>query len=273
MTTRISYNQFQSKLGGRGLTKKEITDAWHEYKSVGDLAFILKRLDPKKFTKTKKSYTFSTAASDVLLKIADSMNISDILSLCKTNKQFNTFICSKPYFWKQKLEQDFGKYDLSGIKDFKKEYINKYKIMKYQKKYKKPPSTVLYNIEHLAYQLGFMWVSSDESGYLDEFKLKPSDLKAIKNGATVYVLQPQEYRKFTKLDKNTPLGKDEPNKKMIDYFSEYNGDMVTGSGADPWIIYKPGLLKNMKMVMESMQEEDEYSEEEDEDAESDEDAE
>lgn len=37
--------------------------------------------------------------------------------------------------------------------------------------------------------------------------------------------------------------------EQFEYFYEHNGDVVTGSGADTWGLYRPGMLNEMTKLV------------------------
>ena len=51
---------------------------------------------------------FSDLSNDVLIFMALNMDMTEILSLCKSSSRFNLGICRNPTFWIQKLKKDYN---------------------------------------------------------------------------------------------------------------------------------------------------------------------
>ena len=50
---------------------------------------------------------FENLPPDLIIKIALTLDIGEILSLCLTSKRFNTVVCQNKYYWFQRLYQDY----------------------------------------------------------------------------------------------------------------------------------------------------------------------
>ena len=83
-----------------------------------------------------------------------------------------------------------------------------------------------------------------ETYWVDElsqqFRLTMADVQEIRQGKKVWVFQPQIYDEIVTLDNSDP--------RELSYFYEFQGDAVTGSGADTWGLYRPGMLEEMQQV-------------------------
>lgn len=236
----FDWNGFRTKLKGCDFSTKQLSDLYKLYGTGKVKESDLNNCDIL-YSKLKNLPSLHSAATDVLLKMANSLDINDVISLCKTSKDFNKFICNKTYFWKEKLEQDFGKKSLVGVKDFRKEYMKRYKMMlEYIKKYKAPPSWIKADLEDLARYIPSDWIYAHE---FKDFTMTFQDLEYVRTGSKIYILEPQSYTKLKELNKNTPLFEDKPGgKKLIDYIQ---GELECYH-CDPWIVYKKGLVDAMK---------------------------
>lgn len=77
------------------------------------------------------------------------------------------------------------------------------------------------------------WISAPA---LKDYILTMKDLKNAQN-----VIAPQSYERIE-------IFKEDPT-----YFYEYNGDAVTGSGADQWLMFKEGLAEALEKAYSQMQ--------------------
>lgn len=60
---------------------------------------------------------------DILFNIAVNLPIKDVISLCKSNKEYNQLLCNNQRFWKLKYYKDFGPVSIK-IDDWKEAYIH-----------------------------------------------------------------------------------------------------------------------------------------------------
>ena len=51
---------------------------------------------------------FQNLPKDITVKTALGLDLSEVLNLCKTSRDFNNKICQNPNFWTQRLYQDYG---------------------------------------------------------------------------------------------------------------------------------------------------------------------
>lgn len=72
------------------------------------------------------------------------------------------------------------------------------------------------------------------------YRLTMQDVQDIRLGKILWVFQPQIYDEMTPLDNSHP--------EELDYFYGFQGDAVTGSGADTWALYRPGMLEQMQKI-------------------------
>ncbi len=234
----LDWNRFRTKLKGCNFSVDELSKLYESY-GVGKIRESDLNNCDILYSKLKKLPSLRSTATDILLKMAKTLKINDVISLCKTSKDFNKFICKNTYFWKEKLEQDFGKNSLVGVKIFEKEYMKKYKMMlEYKKKHEAPPSWIRVDLEKMAHELHFTWVWADE---FKIFKLTALDLEYVRNGATIYIFETDPYTKLRELNKHS-LKKKNSHKKLIDYIQ---GELDCFH-CDPWIVYRPGLFDVMK---------------------------
>lgn len=76
----------------------------------------------------------------------------------------------------------------------------------------------------------------------EKFLLTMTDVSALRDsreGGQLEVIGPQEYKHLWTLW---------PSDRRLEAFYAYQGHAVTGSGADIWIVYRPGLLAAMKRL-------------------------
>ena len=66
---------------------------------------------------------------DIAVKIALMLDLPEVLSLCRTNKKFNEYVCNNKIFWNNRLVQDFGKYG-HNVKNMEISSKNYYQIVK-----------------------------------------------------------------------------------------------------------------------------------------------
>ena len=59
--------------------------------------------------KDELNETLISASPDIIIKMAESMENEDILSLCKSNKKFDKILCQNMSFWDKRYEKEFGK--------------------------------------------------------------------------------------------------------------------------------------------------------------------
>lgn len=74
-----------------------------------------------------------------------------------------------------------------------------------------------------------------------QYRLTMKDVEDIRKGKVVWVFQPQVYEEIDEFDNSDP--------KELDYFNDFRGDAVTGSGCDTWGLYRPGMLEEMEKVL------------------------
>ena len=86
-----------------------------------------------------------------------------------------------------------------------------------------------------------------ETYWVDElppqFRLTMQDIEDIRKGKVVWVFQPQVYEEIEEFNFGGGLDPEE-----LDYFYEFEGDAVTGSGCDTWGLYRPNMLAEMRKV-------------------------
>lgn len=94
----------------------------------------------------------------------------------------------------------------------------------------KPSKKTIQNLNRIAKILNNLEM---ETYWVDElsqkYRLTMDDLKP-----GMWVFQPQIYDEVEEIDP-----------EQFEYFYEHNGDAVTGSGADTWGLYRPGILNEM----------------------------
>lgn len=66
---------------------------------------------------------FNIIPHEIISDLALSLDINNIINLCKTSKRFNDVICNNNLFWKNKVEHDYGPITFD-VTDWKLFYIN-----------------------------------------------------------------------------------------------------------------------------------------------------
>ena len=56
---------------------------------------------------------------DVLIMMMVDLDLPEVSKLCISNKKFNTILCENPIFWRQRIEKEYPKVDISNVKDYK----------------------------------------------------------------------------------------------------------------------------------------------------------
>lgn len=122
----IPYNKYQKIMKGSTLTIEQRKKVWDKYKKKLLSPSELKKygLDKDKdITNNNTRMDLTTMSKDVMVKMGLDMDYEDVVSLCKTNKKLNAFLCKNEYFWKQKYEKEFGKVKFPTFKEM---YSEKY---------------------------------------------------------------------------------------------------------------------------------------------------
>jgi len=78
---------------------------------------------------------------------------------------------------------------------------------------------------------------------LEKYLMTPRDISEFKSGDPyeVWCIQPQTYDGLSIFDT-----------ELLEYFYEYEGYAVTGSGCDLWLLYKPGMVEDIQLVYEEL---------------------
>ncbi len=143
MQGRLTYNQFQSKIKGLGLSIKQIGQVWFKYKTheihnvdltsinIKKLVSVIKKENPKsktiirrvslirKYKKiepnikniiTKKIDYLSQQPPEMVRLMLFNLPMDEIKKMCKINKFFRTKVCTD-YFWRIYIRNFYSKYD------------------------------------------------------------------------------------------------------------------------------------------------------------------
>ncbi len=119
-----------------GPTFKKLIDEGYLYKNK----ILTKKLESLKITKTSKttkaSKTVKTTTildlpKDMLYKVMEKKSISEIFSMCNSNKHLDAFLCKNENFWRKRLKDDFGRKEEK--KSIKSQYVAFYKYKNSQK--------------------------------------------------------------------------------------------------------------------------------------------
>jgi len=73
-----------------------------------------------------------------------------------------------------------------------------------------------------------------------KYRLTMKDVEDIHKGKIVWVFQPQGYDEIMKFDNSDP--------EQLSWFYDFEGNAVTGSGADTWGLYRPDMLNEMEKI-------------------------
>ncbi len=141
MQGRLTYNQFQSKFKGLGLSIKQISQAWSKYKineihnvdltliNIRKLVSVIKKEKPKsiirrvslvrKYKKiepniqniiTKKIDYLSQQPPEIVRLMLFNLPIDEIKKMCNINKFLRDKVCTD-YFWRIYIKDFYSKYD------------------------------------------------------------------------------------------------------------------------------------------------------------------
>nr|QBK89538.1 MAG: FNIP repeat protein [Pithovirus LCPAC001] len=143
MQGRLTYNQFQSKFKGLGLSIKQIGQAWSKYKineihnidltliNIRKLVSVIKKEKPKsktiirrvslirKYKKiepnikniiTKKIDYFSQQPPEIVRLMLFNLPMDEIKNMCNINKFLRDKVCTD-YFWRIYIKDFYSEYD------------------------------------------------------------------------------------------------------------------------------------------------------------------
>ncbi len=143
MQGRLTYNQFQSKFKGLGLSIKQIGQTWSKYKihkindmdltliNIKKLVSVIKKENPKsktiirrvslvrKYNKiepkiqniiTKKIDYLSQQPPEIVRLMLFNLPMDEIKKMCNINKFLRTKVCTD-YFWRIYIKDFYSKYD------------------------------------------------------------------------------------------------------------------------------------------------------------------
>jgi len=140
--------------------------------------------------------------------------------------------------------------DLTSLRQSSKAYKTKMdqpsikKIAHGKNKYI-PSANMILQLNDMASKLNNLVETGEmETYWVDElpqkYRLTMKDVEDIRKGKIVWVFQPQVYDEIMKFDNS--------DSEQLSWFYDFEGNAVTGSGADTWGLYRPGMLDEMEKI-------------------------
>ena len=146
-------------------------------------------------------------------------------------------------FWFDKVPKGMSRKKYVSLEKKKPKNMTMKQWIKINKKSKKKSVRLQPKVKVDLLQAAIDWKNNPK---LKKHLLKMSDIKQIKNGKTIEVLEPQSYKKITKLTKEHWM--------LVpgeDAFQNDSGYAVSGTGMDPWIKVSSELAKSFEGVQKT----------------------